>query len=302
MRFYFASKLNAKIDDIDLDLKDFVKKINSSLVGKLFNIASRLDGFLSKNSYQTSKNIDHAFLDECSSEYELIRKDLNNKDFSKAVSRILKVADDTNSYINNKTPWKLNDDDALEVATTGISIYKDLCILIMPIMPSLASKALAQVKIENPSFDDLNNELTNVEINAYNPLLNRLEDKDLLTPSKEMKMTEIDNNEITIDDFAKIDLRVAEVIEANHIDGADKLIQLTLDVGELGQRNVFAGIKSKYSPEDLQGKFVALVANLKPRKMKFGTSEGMVLAASNDEGGIFIMSPASGAKAGDKIK
>ncbi len=265
LRFYFASKLNAKIDDIDLDLKDFVKKINSSLVGKLFNIASRLDGFLSKNSYQTSKNIDHAFLDECSSEYELIRKDLNNKDFSKAVSRILKVADDTNSYINNKTPWKLNDDDALEVATTGISIYKDLCILIMPIMPSLSSKALAQVKIENPSFDDL-------------------------------------NNEITIDDFAKIDLRVAEVIEANHIDGADKLIQLTLDVGELGQRNVFAGIKSKYSPEDLQGKFVALVANLKPRKMKFGTSEGMVLAASNDEGGIFIMSPASGAKAGDKIK
>ena len=302
LRFYFASKLNAKIDDIDLDLKDFVKKINSSLVGKLFNIASRLDSFLSKNSYQTSKNIDHAFLDECSSEYELIRKDLNNKDFSKAVSRILKVADDTNSYINNKTPWKLNDDDALEVATTGISIYKDLCILILPIMPSLASKALAQVKIENPSFDDLNNELTNVEINAYNPLLNRLEDKDLLTPSKEMKMTEIDNNEITIDDFAKIDLRVAEVIEANHIDGADKLIQLTLDVGELGQRNVFAGIKSKYSPEDLQGKFVALVANLKPRKMKFGTSEGMVLAASNDEGGIFIMSPASGAKAGDKIK
>jgi methionyl-tRNA synthetase len=302
LRFYFASKLNAKIDDIDLDLNDFVKKINSSLVGKLFNIASRLDGFLNKNSYQTSKNIDSAFLDECSSEYEIIRKDLNNKDFSKAVSKILKVADDTNSYINNKTPWKLNDDDALEVATTGISIYKDLCILIMPIMPSLASKALAQVKIENPSFDYLNNDLTNVEINAYNPLLNRLEDKDLLTPSKEMKMTEIDNNEITIDDFAKIDLRVAEVIEANHIDGADKLIQLTLDVGELGQRNVFAGIKSKYSPEDLQGKFVALVANLKPRKMKFGTSEGMVLAASNDEGGIFIMSPASGAKAGDKIK
>ena len=106
----------------------------------------------------------------------------------------------------------------------------------------LASKALAQVKIENPSFDDLNNELTNVEINAYNPLLNRLEDKDLLTPSKEMKMTEIDNNEITIDDFAKIDLRVAEVIEANHIDGADKLIQLTLDVGELGQRNVLQGL------------------------------------------------------------
>ena len=217
-----------------------------------------MDGFLSKNSYQTSKNIDDAFLNECSSEYELIRKDLINKDFSKAVSRILKVADDTNSYINNKTPWKLNDDDALEVATTGISIYKNLCILMMPIMPIL-SKALAQVKIENPSFDDLDNELTNVEINAYNPLLNRLEDKDLLTPSKEMKMTEIDNNEITIDDFAKIDLRVAEVIEANHIDGADKLIQLTLDVGELGQRNVFAGIKSMYSPEDLQGKFVALL-------------------------------------------
>ena len=302
LRFYFASKLNAKIDDLDLDLKDFVKKINTSLVGKLFNIASRLDGFLDENNYQTSKNIDHVFFRECSSEYQLIRTYLNDKDFSKAVSRILKIADDTNSYINNKTPWKLNDSEALEVATTGISIYKDLCILIMPIMPNLASKALAQFKIANPSFKNLKNELTNVEINAYNPLLNRVEDKDLLTPPKEKKMTGNDNNEITIDDFTKIDLRVAEVIEANYIDGADKLIQLSLDVGELGQRNVFAGIKSNYSPEDLQGKFVALVSNLKPRKMKFGISEGMVLAASNDEGGIFIMSPASGAKAGDKIK
>ena len=225
------------------------------------------------------------------------------KEFSKAVKLIMEIADDTNRYINENTPWKLDNEKAVIIATTALNIFKNLCILLAPITPNLCVKMLKMLKIDKFDHNDLTQELLDCEIGQFKPILERiypLDIKDFYV--EEDKMIESEKNIIQVDDFMKVDLRVARVEDASFVEGADKLLSIQLDLGDLGTKNVFAGIKSAYNPSQLKDKLVVMVYNLAPRKMKFGVSEGMLLAASDDEGGIFIISPDSGAQPGQKIK
>jgi methionyl-tRNA synthetase len=215
----------------------------------------------------------------------------------------MEIADDTNKYINEHAPWKLDQSEALTVATTAINVFKNLCILLSPVTPELCKKMLSMLNIDNLNIENLKNELINTEINKFETILSRVKPLKIQNfYKKEEKMNEEENNIIQIDDFMKVDLRVARVEEASHVEGADKLLAIKLDLGDLGTKNVFAGIKSAYEPAELEGKLVVMVYNLAPRKMKFGVSEGMILAASDAEGGIFVLSPDSGAQPGQKIK
>ena len=303
LRYYFASKLNSKIEDLDLNLEDLAQKINSDLVGKFSNIFSRSASFIAKNSNYLSENVHKEHLANSKKSIPEILQHFEEKEFSKAIKLIMEIADDTNKYINENAPWKLDQSEALIVATTAINVFKNLCILLSPVTPSLCQQMLLMLNIDNLDIENLDRELIDIQINEFNPILERI--KPLSTQDfykKEDKMNEENNNIIQIDDFMKVDLRVARVAEAKHVEGADKLLAIKLDLGELGTKNVFAGIKSAYEPSHLEEKLVVMVYNLAPRKMKFGVSEGMILAASDSDGGIFVLSPDSGAKPGQKIK
>ena len=303
LRYYFASKLNSKIEDLDLNLEDLAQKINSDLVGKFPNIFSRSAPFISKNNNRLSNSINEEHLSACKKDIDKILNYYENKEFSKAVKLIMQIADNTNKFINENTPWKIDQNDALVIASTALNVFKNLCILLSPIMPNLCDQMLKMLKINSFSIDNLGDKMTDSEINEFKPIISRIDPLDIKDFYKqEKKMKEEENNTIQIDDFMKVDLRVARVEEASHVEGADKLLAIKLDLGDLGTKNVFAGIKSVYEPSDLINKLVVVVYNLAPRKMKFGISEGMILAASDSEGGIFVLSPDSGAKPGQKIK
>ena len=295
LRYYFASKLNDKVEDIDLNFEDYVQKINSDLVGKYLNIASRTSSFLKKNENKLSKNIDKDLIKTLIDEKVNVIDLYENRKYSQLVRLIMELADNVNKYINNETPWKKDLDESVDICSTALNAFKIISIYLNPIIPSLTNKAYEFLNLKTCSFDDIENTLTG-QINNYKPLLNRLEP--LIIPEEE----DMDNqNIIDINQFSSIDLRVAKIIKAEDVDGADKLIQLTLDVGEYGTRTVFAGIKSSYKPEDLDNRMVVLVNNLAPRQMKFGLSEGMVLASSNDNG-IYLVSPDDGAEPGMKVR
>ena len=215
----------------------------------------------------------------------------------------MEIADETNKYINEHTPWKLDQAEALIVSTTALNIFKNLCILLSPVIPNISKEMLLMLNIDSLNLENLQNNLVDKKINEFKPILSRLEPINIQDfYKKEEKMNEEENNIIQIEDFMKVDLRVARVENASYVEGADKLLAIKLDLGELGSRNVFAGIKSAYEPAQLEGKLVVMVYNLAPRKMKFGVSEGMILAASDSDGGIYVLSPDSGAQPGQKIK
>jgi len=303
LRYYFASKLNSKIEDLDLNLEDLAQKINSDLVGKFSNIFSRSAPFISKNNNRLSNSINEEHLSACMKDIDEILNHYENKEFSKAVKLIMQIADNTNKFINENTPWKIDQKDALVVASTALNVFKNLCILLSPIMPNLCNQMLKMLKINSFNIDNLGDKMIDSKINEFKPIISRIEPLDIKDFYKqEKKMKEEENNTIQIDDFMKVDLRVARVEEASHVEGADKLLAIKLNLGDLGTKNVFAGIKSVYEPSDLKNKLVVMVYNLAPRKMKFGISEGMILAASDSEGGIFVLSPDSGAQPGQKIK
>ena len=295
LRYYFAAKLNDKVEDIDLNFEDYVQRINSDLVGKYLNIASRCSSFIAKNDNKLSEAYDQNLIQQISSKHDEILKHFETRNFSKAVRLIMDLADITNKYINDNTPWKKDKDEAAYIATTALNAFNILTIYLSPIIPKITDEAFKFLNQTNQSFDDIEKRLEN-NINKYKPLLKRL---DPIIP-EEKDMTE-ENNYINIDQFAEIDLRVAKIINASHVEGADKLLQLKLDVGDLGERNVFAGIKASYNPDELINKMVILVSNLAPRQMKFGLSEGMVLASSDDKG-IYLISPDSGAVPGLRVK
>ena len=296
LRYYFAAKLNDKVEDIDLNFEDYVQRINSDLVGKYLNIASRCSSFIEKNSNELSDTFDNDLLEEAIKQKENIKECFESRNYSKAIRLIMDIADLTNKYINDNTPWKKDTKEAAHIATTALNVFNILTIYLSPIIPNITKGAFKFLNQDNQSFNDVELLLKN-KINKYKPLLKRLEP--IIIP--EEKPMSDEENYINIDQFAEIDLRVAEIKAASHVDGADKLLQLTLDVGDLGERNVFAGIKKAYDPESLVGKMVILVSNLAPRKMKFGLSEGMVLASSDDEG-IYLISPDSGATPGLRVK
>ena len=303
LRYYFASKLNNKVEDIDLNLDDLTQKINSDLVGKYLNIASRSSTFIQKNNDKLSDSIDEIFIDDLLSNKETIKDLFETRQYSKAIRLIMDMADSTNKYINDKTPWKLDDKEALVVATTAINAFKIISIYLFPAAPELVTKALNILNIKDISYKNLELKLLSVDVNKYEPLLTRMEKLNIQQfQQEENDMREDNINTINIDQFTDIDLRVAKIINAEEIPEADKLIKLTLSVGELGEKTVFAGIKSAYKVDDLLNRLVVLVYNLAPRKMKFGISEGMVLASSDNDGGIFLISPESGAKEGQRVK
>ena len=303
LRYYFASKLNSKIEDLDLNLDDLVKKINSDLVGKFLNIFSRSAPFVAKNDNYLAKELHYDHLAKFESNAEKILKHFENKEFSKAIKSIMEIADETNKYINENTPWKLDQAEALIVSTTALNIFKNLCILLSPVTPNISKEMLSMLNIDSLNLENLQNNIVDKKINDFKPILSRLEPINIQDfYKKEEKMNEEENNIIQIEDFMKVDLRVARVENASYVEGADKLLAIKLDLGELGSRNVFAGIKSAYEPAQLEGKLVVMVYNLAPRKMKFGVSEGMILAASDSDGGIYVLSPDSGAQPGQKIK
>ena len=298
LRYYFADKFNNSIDDLDFNEDEFIQKINSDIVGKYLNIASRVSKFIEKNGNNLSASLDEHFIKKNLAKIDEVIEHYENLNLSKSVKIIMKMADEVNKYINENEPWKSSEEKAVEVSSTAINCFRVISLLLNPVLPTITSKAL---KIFNESSkDDFNNirdYLVDTKINPYKPLLKRLEKAKI---NEEIEME--DSNLINIKDFAKVELRVAKIVKAEGIEEADKLIKLHLDVGDLGERTVFAGIKSAYDPESLNGRHVVLVANLEPRKMKFGVSEGMVLASSNDEGSIYLISPDEGAKPGQLVK
>ncbi|MGI9325712.1 MAG: methionine--tRNA ligase [Pseudomonadales bacterium] len=318
LRYYYATKLNGTVDDIDINLDDFVSRVNSDLVGKVVNIASRCAGFISKQFAGTlaPKLDDEALYEQFTAVAESIAQHYESGDTARAMREISALADRANQYIAEQEPWARIKDEAQRpqvhlACSQGINLFRLLMIYLKPVVPHMAEQAEAFMSIAPLQWQDLDAPLLEHEIKPFTALMTRLERKRLdkvidatkaqapEEPSAEAaERSDGDSDNINIAAFNKVELRVAKVIGADAVEGADKLLQLTLDVGALGQRQVFSGIKSAYAPEDLVGRLTVLVANLAPRKMKFGVSEGMVLAAGEGNQGIFLLSPDSGAEPG----
>jgi methionyl-tRNA synthetase len=316
LRYYYAYKLSAKIDDIDLNLEDFKQRVNSDLVGKVVNIASRSAGFIVKkfdkilSAYAVESQLYQEFVDQG----EQIAKLYEARNYSQAMREIMKLADKANQYIDEHKPWQLVKEEGKEaqvhdVASLAINLFRVLMTYLKPVLPVMAEQVEVFLNVDSLNWQDIKHPLTKHKINKFKPLMSRIEDEQInqvIEKSKQStqitkkKTQEEGGHMIQIDDFAKIDLRIAKIVKAQTVKGADKLLQLTLDIGEDNTRNVFAGIKAHYKPEELEGKLTVMVANLAPRKMKFGISEGMVLAASDGKS-LHILLPDSGAQIGMKI-
>jgi methionyl-tRNA synthetase len=322
LRYYYAAKLGSGIDDIDLNLHDFMARVNSDLVGKVVNIASRCAGFIVKKfDGKLSESIaDNSLNEQFLAAAETIAADYEAREFGKAMREIMALADLANQYIDEQEPWvRIKDEsqqqNVQDTCSVGINCFRQLIILLKPVLPKLAAQAEAFLNVEPMQWADLGNNLLGHNINKFKPLMTRIEQDKIdaiIEASKQVeaekpKATAVDSNiepiadEISFDDFVKLDLRVARIVEAKAVEKADKLLQLTLDIGN-EQRNVFAGIKAAYQPQDLEGRLTVMVANLAPRKMRFGVSEGMVLAAGPGGKEIYILSPDDGATPGMRIK
>ena len=321
LRYYFATKLSARVEDIDLSLEDFVQKVNSDLVGKLVNIASRTAGFISKKfAGQLSSELANPDLVEAiRAKGPDIQEAFENREFSKATREIMALADDVNAWIAEMAPWQLAKNEATlpdvqPICTTAINAFRLLVLYLKPVMPTLSDKVQHFLQVDRLDYESLNHTLLDHQIEAFTPLITRIEMKDVeamiqpeVTEIKETTETSTSGAiepieaECTIDDFAKVDLRVATIVSAEAVEGADKLLKLTLDLGG-EQRQVFSGIKAAYRAEDLVGRQTVMIANLAPRKMKFGLSEGMVLAAGPGGSEIYLLEPDQGANAGQRIR
>ena len=329
LRFYFASKLNAAVEDIDFSLDDFVARVNSDIVGKLVNIASRCAGFVQRGGGKLADKLpEPALYEEFAAARTSIAAAFDAREYSTALREIMLLADKANQYVDSQKPWALAKDPAksaevLAVCTQGINLFRALMSFLAPVLPQMAEKAGKFLRTPITDWNAIATPLLGTSIEAYEPLATRLDPKVVAQlvapaapapekietkPARQAKpVTEkaapaAANGLVSIDDFAKLDLRIASVLEAKFVDGSDKLLQLTLDLGT-EKRNVFSGIRSAYSdPAALVGKQVVMIANLAPRKMRFGVSEGMVLCASPDSGPeVFLLSPDSGAAPGMKV-
>jgi methionyl-tRNA synthetase len=374
LRYYYAAKLNDTMEDIDLNLDDFVARVNSDLVGKYINIASRCAGFISKRFggrlaaslpkidpriyYKQAgeekfaewkadqarhggsgafgyKNYDYDdFFKLIENSADTLAEWYGEREFSKVMRTIMEFTDICNRYIDDKKPWELSKNPSRqtelhEICSVCLNLFLQLTVLLKPVLPQLAQRVEKFLQISPLAWEDVRTRLVSHHIGDYQHLMTRLDPKliksmvaanrETLQPpvhseqrhaahqqhtaNKEVARSEKDFEPfIGIEDFARIDLRVAKIVNAEHVEGAEKLLKLTLDIGEEKPRTVFAGIKSAYDPEKLKGRMTVMVANLAPRKMKFGLSEGMVLAASGDTPGLFILSPDDGAQPGMRIK
>ena len=320
LRYYYASKLSGSVEDIDLNLEDFIQKVNSDLVGKVVNIASRCAKFVTNgnNGILSSTIENQALWNQVSGAKDSIANHYENRDFSKAIRKIMALADLANEYIAAKEPWKLNKDPdqqqkVQDICSLGINMFRVILTYLKPVLPSMAEAGETFLN-DSLTWGSVNQPLVKHQINPFTPLMQRIEKERvdaMVEASKQELPKAIDPiisgpladeplaDEISFDDFIKVDLRVALIVKAEHVEGADKLLQLTLDIG--GEtRQVFSGIKSSYDPQSLEGRLTVMVANLAPRKMRFGMSEGMVLAAA-DKKGIYLLEPDSGAQPGQRV-
>ena len=316
LRYYYAGKLDNTIDDIDLNLTDFQTRVNSDLVGKLVNIASRCAGFITKTFDGKLSDVlaDVTMFEEFAEAGEKIAASYESRRYSRAIRDVMALADRANQYIDAAKPWVLvkNDDTRDQVqliCTQGLNLFRLLMIYLKPVLPKTAGNVELFLNVPPLIWEDAGQPLLNHRINRFKPLLTRIEDKQIEAMVEETKaepklsgppadMPVAD--QISIDDFSRVDLRIARIVDASHVEGADKLLQLTLDLG-FDDRKIFAGIKSAYRPEDIKGRLTVVVANLAPRKMKFGTSEGMVLCAGPGGKDLFLLSPDEGAIPGMRI-
>jgi len=325
LRYYYASKLGRGVDDLDLNLEDFVQKVNSDLVGKVVNIASRCAGFIHKGNagLLVAANPEPELWDAFQAAAPSIAEAYEARDFSRAMREIMALADRANAWIADKAPWALNkvegkQAEVQEICALGVNLFRQLVIMLKPVLPKLASDAEAFLNVKPQTWADLALPLANHQLNPFNPLLTRIEQpkiEAMVEASKEDLAAEAPKPqgngelskdplaaEINFDAFAAVDLRIALIEKCEFVEGADKLLRLSLDIGD-EKRNVFSGIKSAYpDPSKLEGRLTLYVANLAPRKMKFGVSEGMVLAAGPGGEEIYLLSPDSGAKPGQRVK
>jgi methionyl-tRNA synthetase len=350
LRYYLAAKLGARVEDVDFNPDDFVARVNSDLVGKLVNIASRCAGFLAKRFDGRLASLEHEAHDEFSRPWagpEAVAAHYEQREYGKALREIMQFADAVNQYVDANKPWELAKDPAHAAelhrcCSTALRAFRDLVVLLAPVLPALAERVRGFMNLPPIEWRSLDAPLPEGHrINAYQHLMTRVDTRQLdalfeppapagaaagsqaaepataatgaQSPKTKPRTAAAAPSEpaaggidakIGIDDFARIDLRVARIVSAEAVEGSDKLLRLALDLGPLGQRTVFAGIKAHYDPQRLVGRLTVVVANLAPRKMKFGTSEGMVLAASfpDDGGGVFLLEPHEGAAPGMKVR
>ncbi|MHB8920867.1 MAG: methionine--tRNA ligase [Halothiobacillus sp.] len=337
LRYYFAAKLSASIDDIDLSLDDFRQRVNSDLVGKVVNIASRCAGFIQKQfDNQLSPDLSDPSLNaDLVAAAESIQNRYERRETGQAMREIMALADLVNQYIDEKKPWAMAKSpetlaDVQGVCTDGLNAFRILMIYLTPVLPAMSAKAAQFLNLPALRWEDIDHPLVAHTLNLFEPLMTRIEQSatDALlaatqreaqamrqaqqpipiektataTTTSTARDIEPIAPEISIEQFAAVDLRIAKIVHAEHVEGAAKLLRLELDIGGDKPRQVFAGIKSAYAPERLIGRYTVMVANLKPRQMKFGLSEGMVLAAGSGQGELFILSPDEGATAGMRVK
>ncbi|MDX1375624.1 MAG: methionine--tRNA ligase subunit beta, partial [Burkholderiales bacterium] len=338
LRYYIAAKLNANVEDVDFNPEDFVARVNSDLVGKYVNIASRCAGFLNRffggrltpPAQSLSEGVDDIALRGAVEIEDEVKEAYSGREFGKALRLVMQYADRINQFIDEQKPWELAKSTEKRarlhaVCSVGMAGFYRLTIFLKPVLPAVASAVEAFFGTPELQWDDLGTKPGQIvrarAIKDYVPLILRVRDEQVdalfapppAAPATRAPQTHAEHQQhashkerpvsepISIDDFAKLDLRVARIVEAEQVEGADKLLRLTLDIG--GEtRTVFAGIKSAYPPEALRGRLTVMVANLAPRKMRFGVSEGMVLAASGEGPGIFLVAPDEGAEPGMRVK
>jgi methionyl-tRNA synthetase len=330
LRYYFASKLGPKVDDIDLNLDDFQQKINSDLVGKVVNIASRCAKFVANQNLSETYPVDDGLFQQGTAAGETIAKFYEDCNYSAAMREIMLLADRANQYIEGKEPWALRKDperadELRDICTVGINLFRQIIVYLTPVLPELTAKTDALLTEPITSWDDSQTPLTGTPVNKFQHMLQRIDPQKVAAMTDEAQSEQTTEEavpaldlsqwndgskaleaeplaeECTIDDFVKVDLRIARIVEANHVPDANKLLQLTLSLGGGVTKNVFAGIKKAYEPEALVGKLVVCVANLKPRQMKFGLSEGMVCASGPGGADVFLLSPDDGAVPGQRV-
>jgi len=315
LRYYFAAKLAADADDIDLNLDDLVARVNSDLVGKLVNIASRCAGFIHRlNGGRLADRLPNERLfEEFTEAQDDIAEDYETRNYSRALRRVMALADRANQYLDEEKPWLKvkeagQEGAVVEICTLGLNLFRSLMVYLKPVVPALAERSEAFLGTGPLTWADLQTPLLGREIEPFQSLLQRIDSKEIQAMIQDSRnLTETSTvqkaqgaAEIDMEVFSKIDLRIARILAASHVDGADRLLKLRLDLGE-EEREIFAGIRSAYDPEDLPGRLVVVVANLKPRKMKFGISQGMVLAGGPGGTDIYLLSPDDGAEPGMKV-
>lgn len=328
LRYYYAAKLNNRVEDLDLNLKEFTAKVNTDLVGKVVNLASRTAKFVESLGLSTEYPEDGGLFDRGAEAGEAIATAYENCDFNRAMRLIMELADRANPFVENREPWNLRKDperqkELQDVCTIALNLFRQIAIYLQPVLPEIAEKTSSLLGDPITYWEQAGTPLTGTPVAKFEHMMKRIEEKDvdaMIDESKEenaaaaaeVNATEYNDSaqplidepladEITFDEFVKIDLRVARVVKAEHVEEANKLLKLTLSLGGNETRQVFAGIKKAYNPEDLEGRLVVMVANLAPRKMRFGISEGMITAAGPGGEDVFMLNIDEGAQPGQRV-